>query len=561
MEIGANFLEKILVNSGLISKEAFEEARKESEAKKQNLIDVLIEKELIGEEELGKLIADEMGFPFVDLKKTKIDESLLKLIPEIVARRQKVILFEKIPSGVKAAMVHPDNLEVKEFLERKTGEKIIPHFTFENHIQFALRLYRKEIKEEFEEICRTSIDNLWKFTPSAFHNLPIAKITDFLIERAYQNQASDIHIEPYSYKTVIRYRIDGKLHDVLILPRALHDFLVARIKILAKLRIDEHDSAQDGHFSFSAPEEKIDIRVSVVPIENGEKVALRLLARKTRRLGVKDLGISEELIPKIRTHLGKSWGLILTVGPTGSGKTTTLYAFLQILNKRELNIMTIEDPIEYDIEGVNQIQVNPKTNLTFAEGLRAILRQDPDIIMVGEIRDQETANLAVNAALTGHLVLSSFHAIDASSAIIRLIDIGIEPFIVASALELIIAQRLVRKICPGCIESYEIKTEELASTFGPKLSAWFSKKGKVLRFFKGKGCRLCQKSGYLGRTGIFEVLEVGEKIKKLIMKGANAREIKEVAQKEGMKTLIEDGLEKAERGITTLEEVLRAYRE
>jgi type IV pilus assembly protein PilB len=387
-------------------------------------------------------------------------------------------------------------------------------------------------------------------------------MVDLILNYGYENRASDIHIEPYREKTLIRYRIDGVLHDFLTLPKIIHDFLISRIKILSKLRTDIHEAAQDGHFSFGAADEKIDVRVSVVPIEEGEKVVLRILSEKSRKFELKDLGLEVEEIDIIKENIQKSWGMILISGPTGCGKTTTLYALLKILNTREINICTIEDPIEYDIEGINQIQVNIKTGLNFSKGLRAIMRQDPNVIMVGEIRDEETAKLATNAAMTGHLVLSTFHATDISTTLPRLLEMGIDAFLVTTTLNLIIAQRLVRKICPKCIESYELPFSKVVNLLGEEAASKLPKtKKEQVRLFQGRGCSLCQNTGYLGRTGIFEILEIKESIKELIMRKVNADQIKAEAKKLGIKTMIEDGLRKMEKGITTLEEVLRATKE
>lgn len=561
MEITENFLKKILVDSELISQEDFNLAKKEAEEKKESLEEFIVEKGLISDEELGRLIADEIGFPFINLEKIKIDREILEILPEIVAKKQGIIVFEKTKEGLKLAMADPENLEIREFIERKTGEKVIPHYATKRDILAALKYYRKEIKEEFEEIVGRSIEEFRETGLRAPQSLPIIKITELILNYGYENRASDIHLEPYTKKTILRYRIDGVLHDVLILPREIHDFLVSRIKILAKLRTDEHESAQDGHFSFQTPEEKVDVRVSVVPIEEGEKVAMRLLSEKARRFEFEDLGFQSRDSKILKKYIEKSWGMILASGPTGCGKTTTLYAILKILNKREVNIFTIEDPIEYDIEGINQIQVNPKTNLTFSQGLKAIIRQNPDIIMVGEIRDEETAKLAVNAAMTGHLVLSTFHATDSATTLVRLLDMGIEPFLITSTINIIIAQRLVRKICPKCIESFEISLSEISKVLGREFSLKLLKRRDKIRIFRGRGCPLCQKTGFLGRIGIFEVLEMAEPIKNLVMEKANAPQIKAVAKKLGMTTMIEDGLEKMEDGITTLEEVLRAIKE
>jgi len=560
MKITEEILKKLLVDSEIISQKDFDLAKKEAKEKNISLQEALIQKGLILDEELGELIADEIEFPFINLRKIKIKREILEIVPEIVAKKQKIIVFERTKEGLKVALAQPEDLETREFIERKTGEKVIPYYATERDIISALKYYKKEIKEEFEEIIGKTLEEFKEIKIKAPQVLPIIKIGELILNYGYENRASDIHLEPYADKTILRYRIDGVLHDVLTLPREIHDFLVSRIKILARLRTDEHEAAQDGHFSFRVPEEKFDIRVSIVPIEEGEKVVMRLLAERTKRFELEDLGLNEENLEKIKKNLKKSFGMILATGPTGCGKTTTLYAMLKILNTREVNIMTIEDPIEYDIEGINQIQVNPKTNLTFSQGLKAIIRQDPNIIMVGEIRDEETAKLAINAAMTGHLVLSTFHAIDAPTVLTRLLDMGIEPFLIASTINIAIAQRLVRKICSSCIESYEVSFSELEKLFGRDLASKLPQtEEKKIRLFRGRGCPLCQNTGYLGRIGIFEILEMQDSIKNLVLEKAPAGKIKEETIKlEGMKTMIDDGLKKVEMGITTLEEILKA---
>ncbi|MFQ6049788.1 MAG: GspE/PulE family protein [Candidatus Paceibacterales bacterium] len=560
MKITESSLKKILVDTGVVSQKDFNLAKKEAKQRGELLEEIITERGLVSDEELGSLIADEIDFPFINLRKVKINREILTIVPEVVAKKQEIIIFDRTKKGLKMAMRQPEDLESREFVERKTGEKVIPYFATSADILGTLKYYKKEIKEEFEELIGKTLEEFKKIEIES-RALPVIKMVDLVLNYGYENRASDIHIEPYAKKTILRYRIDGVLHDILTLPKEMHDFLVSRIKILARLRTDVHETAQDGHFSFSVPAEKVDVRVSVVPIEEGEKVVLRLLSEKTRRFNLKELGLWPRDLTVIKKNMEKPWGMILAAGPTSCGKTTTLYAMLKILNKREVNIMTIEDPIEYDIEGISQIQVNPKTNLTFSQGLRAILRQDPNIIMIGEVRDPDTAKLATNAATTGHLVLSTFHSIDAVGVLSRLQDMGVEVFIITSTINIIIAQRLVRKICTKCIESYEISVSKLSSLLPKDLVLKLPKTEKnTVRLFRGRGCPVCQNTGFSGRIGIFEVLEMKKPIKKLVMEKADASEIKETAVKSGMTTMIEDGLEKAENGITTIEEVLRAVR-
>lgn len=560
MKITENFLKKILVDTEIISLKDFNSSKEEAGKKGLSLEQVITEKGLISDYEMGQLIADEIGFPVVNLRKIKIEKEILNIVPEIVAKKQEIIVFERTREGLKVAMLNPGNIEIREFIEKKTGEKVIPFFATKSSIQDSFKFYRKDIKEEFEDIIGKNIEDFKKIKNKQ-EPLSAIKTVNLILNSGYENRASDIHIEPYENKLILRYRIDGVLHDVLVLPKDVQDFLVSRIKIMARLRTDVHDAAQDGHFSFPTLNEKVDVRVSVVPIEEGEKIVMRVLAEKSKKFDLKELGFFQKDLDLIRQNLKKPWGMIISSGPTGCGKTTTLYAVLKILNNRDVNIMTIEDPIEYDIEGINQIQVNAKTKLTFSKGLRAIMRQDPNIIMVGEIRDAETAKLAVSAAMTGHLVLSTFHAIDASTVLTRLTDIGIEPYIISSTVNLIIAQRLVRKICPKCIESYEISPKKLESLLSKDLISKFSKtkKGNIC-LFKGRGCPVCQQTGYLGRVGIFELLEITDSIKKLVMEKSNASQIKKEALKSGMVSMIEDGIKKAENGLTTIEEIIKAVK-
>lgn len=563
MSLTKEQLKKIVVTQGFIKENDFLEAEKEAKAQNKNLEDILVEKNLIEDEELGELVAQELGFPFINLRKEVIDDEILRTIPEIVARNQMVIAFLKDKDGLKLAMNNPRDLDFIVNLQKKTGDKIFPFYATKRDINEALAKYKKPLKEEFEEIIKRGLEEIEATTKK---ELPIIKIVDSIIEYGYQNKASDIHIEPQEVKTVIRYRIDGILHDVVDLPKEVHEYLVSRIKILAELRIDEHRAAQDGRFSKKFDNEKLDVRVSIVPITKGEKVVLRLLSERVRRFDLDDLGFSEENLAKMKRNMAKPWGMILATGPTGSGKTTTLYAILKALNRREINIATIEDPVEYEIGGINQIHVDPTTNLTFAEGLKSILRQDPDIIMVGEIRDKETARIAVNAALTGHLVLSTLHTNDAASALPRLLNMAIEPFLVASTVNIIIAQRLVRRICPKCITSRTLEKKEILESFKgspeilEKLISLLEKRGK-LRIYSGKGCPLCYNSGYLGRTSVFEILEMTESIRDSVMKRVDAETIKKEAIKEGMVPMIDDGLNKVLTAVTTLDEILKAIKE
>lgn len=391
--------------------------------------------------------------------------------------------------------------------------------------------------------------------------MSIIGLIDALIEYAYRSRASDVHIQPFEDEIKVRLRIDGILHDIFVLPKKIQSEIITRIKVLANLRTDEHQAAQDGRFrvSIKKPEINFDIRVSIIPTYYGENSILRILAEQAQISNLKGLGFKPKDLTKLEQAIKKPYGMILATGPTGCGKTTTLYTILKTLNSRDVSIITIEDPIEYSIEGISQIQANIKTGLTFATGLRSILRQDPNILMVGEIRDQETAGIAVNAALTGHLLLSTLHTNDAATALPRLIDLGIQPFLIASTVNAVVAQRLVRMICQNCrVEKTLSETEakSLAETLP------IATKGRLyIKFSVGKGCKKCFQSGYHGRIGIQEVLEINDKIRLMIMKRANASEIQAAAVKMGMTTMFEDGFQKALKGITTLEEILRVIHE
>ncbi|OGM05888.1 hypothetical protein A2125_00970 [Candidatus Woesebacteria bacterium GWB1_43_5] len=473
-----------------------------------------------------------------------------------MARRKKAVAFERGAEGVKIALANPKGEAfLLQLVARKTGQKTAAYYATEADIDRTLQMYQ----EDLQAVINSLIHVPGKPVEESIGEAPIAEIVEKLIQIAYQDRASDIHIEPQEEESLVRFRIDGVLQDVLSLPTALHDRVVTRIKVLSDLRTDEHLSAQDGKMQIELPEEDLDIRVSIIPIADGEKVVLRLLSSKSREYTLADLGMAVNDLSKVTKAMNKTTGTILSTGPTGSGKTTSIYAILKILNTRDKNITTIEDPVEYRIKGANQIQVNAKTNLTFANGLRSILRQDPNVIFVGEIRDAETAGIAVNAALTGHLVLSTVHTNNAAATIPRLIDMKIEPYLVASTVNVIIAQRLVRKICAYCkVESVE-GGEELTKNFPKEIitSHFKEMKGDKAVVYHGKGCKMCRGLGYSGRLGLFEVLEVTRDIRKLILTRADAGDIEKQAVIEGMRMFLDDGLEKVARGLTTIEEVLR----
>lgn len=547
-----------ILELGVMDKDKLDQALKESQDRKIPLGNILLQKELISDENLGKIISDSLSLPLIRLSKADIPDSVLKIIPENLAKRKKIIAYGLDKDGLKLAMADPTDEELKNLLSQKVDASIKVSYATEKDIDEALSKYKVGLQSSFDELLAQQVAMAGK---AESKEAPVQKLVDLLIEYAYMDKASDIHIEPEENDILVRFRVDGVLHDMLHLPKNLHDQVVTRIKVLSNLRTDEHLSAQDGKMKMKLEQEDLDIRVSILPIVEGEKVVLRLLSSRSRQFSLTDLGMSEKDLQKVRDGFNKPYGMVLSTGPTGSGKTTTIYAILKILNTRDKNISTIEDPVEYDIDNVNQIQVNPKTNLTFADGLRAILRQDPDIIFVGEIRDEETAGIAVNSAMTGHLVLSTLHTNDAATSLPRLIDMKIEPFLIASTVNVIIGQRLVRKICDKCKVSSVENYSDMVKKFHPELVKRYFGKKKTAIIFHGKGCPVCHGTGYNGRIGIFEVLEVSDEIQQLIVQKADASVIAKQAINEGMTTMMDDGLEKVQLGLTTLEEVLRATKE
>ncbi|KKQ18347.1 MAG: General secretory pathway protein E [Candidatus Levybacteria bacterium GW2011_GWA2_37_36] len=537
-------LKSLILKNGLIDEIGFSKIEEEAKNAGYTISETLVEKDIISDENLGILISDFLKYPFIILAKITISPDVFNIIPERMARRKKVIPFAKDATGVKLAMTDPSNKELIQMISKKIGLPATTYLATEQDISNALKIYREDLQDTFDQLIKSS-------------EIPMSKIVDLLINYASQDKASDVHIEPQEKDSLVRFRIDGILHDVLSLPKSLHDQIITRIKILSRLRTDEHLSPQDGKMRVALEDEEIDIRVSILPVTEGEKAVLRLLSSKFRKFSLVDLGMNEKDLKKVTTAYGKSYGMILSTGPTGSGKTTSIYAIVKLLNTREKNITTIEDPAEYRIKGVNQINVNTKTNLTFANGLRSILRQDPNIIFVGEIRDSETAGIAVNASLTGHLVLSTLHTNDAATALPRLIDMNVEPFLVASTVNVIIAQRLVRKICEICRSTRTITKEDLLRNLPSEIINNYIGEKTTITIYQGNGCKICNATGYLGRIGVFEVLEVTKNIRDLITKRNDADVILQKAIEEGMTTMLDDGLEKVLKGLTTIEEVLR----
>ncbi len=561
MQLAPDELKKIIVGSGFIQEKDYDATAKTAVELEKDVLDLLVFRGLINEETISKLIADYFKVPYGNIGRANIDDSILSLIPEKMARVYRVVPFEKTGKTLKIAMENPEDFEALEFAKRHTGLTIIPHYTNRDDINKALGQYKKSIKEDFQKIIS---ENIKKATPGASdedlakaaEELPIVKILDTVISYAVAERASDIHIETLSDQVLVRFRVDGVLRDIVKLQRGIEEALVARIKILSDLKIDEHRVPQDGRHKFTLDSEAISLRISIIPSFYGENVVMRLLPETNRPSSLEELGLTGHNLELMRANITKPHGMILVTGPTGSGKTTTLYSVLNILNTVEVKTCTIEDPVEYAIQRVTQIQVNAKTGVEFSAGLRALMRHDPDIIMVGEIRDKETAEIAIHSALTGHLVLSTLHTNTAAGAIPRFLDMGAEGFLLASTMNVIIAQRLVRKICSNCITKYqppEVFVKKLSKDLGVDLDKQ--------KFYKGQGCDQCNHKGYTGRIGIYEALEATEKIRELITSHANSDDIQKFAVTEGMTTMLQDGLDKVASGLTTIEEVMRVVRE
>lgn len=563
MKLNDSQLKMLLLGSNLLSYDKLNIAEEEAKKKGTSLLDILPIMGFVSSEQLGRIVASELKYNYVNLKNEKIDKEVLTLIPELVAYNRGIIAFNRVKEGIKLGMLNPDDIESVNLIEKKTGENVLPYYITRQDLESALAKYHGSIEKEFKSL----LDKLHDDSLNTEEKDKIViKVVDLLLQYSYQNKSSDVHLEPQEERVVVRLRIDGVLHDVLEMKKDLYELVVSRIKILSKLRTDEHLKAQDGKMRFDMDIENIDIRVSILPITNGEKIVLRLLTSQKTQFGLADLGLSERNLKKVLHAISNPHGMILVTGPTGSGKTTSVYGVMKLLNKREVNIASIEDPVEYNINGVNQIQVNEKAGLTFAKGLRSILRQDPDIIMIGEIRDNETASIAINSALTGHLVLSTLHTNDAATTLPRLLDMDIEPFLVASTVNIAIAQRLVREICPKCRVSYKITDEEKKLINSePNILNFIKAEGFAnldnIRFYKGLGCDACSNTGFKGRLGIFEVLEMSEEIRAMVVKRASSDEINAQAKKEGMVTMMHDGIIKVFMGITTLMEVFRVTRE
>lgn len=509
---------------------------------RDELMSVLVSQGYLSNDIISQAIAEHLKVPYVDLRAHDPKKELLLEVPEDIARKFRVIVFEKDKKDVSVATDDPANPETEKALSKVfPGLKMKLFFAGTITIDEMLTRYNQSLQERFTEICKKTE-----------HVAPA--LLDAIFSDAVAAYASDIHFEPYLGKVLVRFRVDGVLRDMAFLEKAYYDNVLNRIKVSSNIRLDMHAKTQDGSMQFVKDSIKIDLRTSIIPTIEGEKVVMRVLSSYVKGLGLEDIGFSKENQKLIYDAANKPFGMIIVTGPTGSGKSTTLYSLLKILNKEDVNITTIEDPVEYKMKGLNQIQVNSFANLTFAQGLRSIVRQDPDIILVGEIRDEETAEIAVNAALTGHLLFSTFHANDAATTIPRLLNMRIQPYLLASTLELVVAQRLVRTICPKCKYSVDTDTKTICGEH-PGFEHFFPE--KELTLFAGKGCPACGNSGYKGRSAIFEFIHITPAMQDLITTSPSTQEIWELARKEGARTLFEDGIDKVKNGVTTLDELLR----
>jgi type IV pilus assembly protein PilB len=584
MHIEESQLKDFIIDSGLVPKTEVLAAEKEAAEKKESIGRILVRQGKLTEDDLRRMYAYVLGIPFVDLKGEKLPFEVLSLIPEPIARNHNIVAFKKTDQALEVAMLNTEDLTAIDFVKKKVGLKIQPRLTDGDSMKSALLQYQKSLKAEFGDLIQKdavalkSIPDENSDKPVSEEDLkkladdvPVVRIVDTLLKHSILQNASDIHIEPQEEELLVRYRIDGLLHDAMILPKNTASSIAARIKVLSSLKLDEKRLPQDGRFKIDMNGEKVSFRVSVLPTYYGEKIVMRLLRETVSGFTLENLGFHGEGLERIHKAVKSTVGMILTTGPTGSGKTTTLYTILDILNTPDVNISTIEDPIEYQMKRVNQTQVRPEIGFTFSSGLRTLVRQDPDIIMVGEIRDNETASLAINAALTGHVVLSTLHTNSAAGAVPRLMDMKVEPFLLVSTINVIIAQRLVRKLS-GNKEKYLLSKAEL-DTLGKsvnldkilvalreekivgksdtwdKIPFWRPKKGAAAD------------DGYSGRAGIHEILKVTPTIKEIIIKGGTSDDIQKQAEMEGMLTMIEDGIFQCVQGATTIEEVLRVISE
>ena len=581
MRVENTQLKEFLVDSGLVSEKDILATEKKLKNKKDELGKVLVSEGFLSKDDLRRSEAYILGIPYIGLKGQKIDFNVLSMIPEPIARKNNVVAFKKGVGTLEVAMLDTEDLAAIDFIKKKVGLKILPRLTDEESIKSAILQYQKSLKAEFGDIIQKEATSLKavseddgedgeKDPKELAEDIPVIKIVDTLLNHAILQGASDIHIEPMENQLVIRYRVDGILHDAMVLPKNVASGISARIKVLSGLKLDEKRLPQDGRFKIETEDQRVSFRVSILPIYYGEKIVMRLLRDAVVGFTLEFLGYHGEALERVQRATHQKTGMILTTGPTGSGKTTSLYTILDILNTPEVNISTVEDPIEYQVPRINQTQVRANIGLTFAAGLRSLVRQDPDVIMVGEIRDSETAKIAINAALTGHLVLSTLHTNSAAGAMPRLVDMGVEPFLIVSTIRVIIAQRLVRKLdkekekyflSEGDLQTLKdnLDIEQVLTMLKEEKIIGKNATWKEIPFYRAKSKK--DEDGYKGRMGIYEVLEVTSSIKEMIINGATPDKINEQAKKEGMHSMIEDGIFKAAQGLTSIEEVLRVVSE
>jgi type IV pilus assembly protein PilB len=573
-----------IIDSGLVSRTDIQKVKTEADESGEAVGRILVREGKLTDDELRRMKAYVLGIPFVDLKDQKLDFDILSKIPEPIARHHNVVAFKQAGQSLEVAMLDTEDLSAIDFIKKKTHLKILPRLTDNESMKSALLQYQKSLKAEFGDIIQKEIGAIKTIEldknadvgseadlKKLAEDLPVVRVVDTLLKHAIIQNASDIHIEPQETEVLVRYRIDGILHDAMVLPKNAGASITARIKVLSNLKLDEKRLPQDGRFKVEMNGEKVSFRVSILPTYYGEKTVTRLLRENVSGFTLEVLAFHGPALERLHEATKLATGMILTTGPTGSGKTTTLYTMLDILNTPDVNISTIEDPVEYQMKRINQTQVKPEIGFTFASGLRSLVRQDPDIIMVGEIRDNETASLAINASLTGHLVLSTLHTNSAAGAIPRLIDMKIEPFLIVSTINVIIGQRLVRRLTtdrqPAILSKAE--TDHLGSVVDLKRVLESLKAEKIVAanatwadipFYKPKA-NAESEDGFKGRVGIHEVLKVSPSIREIIMRGGTGKDIEDQAKKEGMTTMIEDGIFKAAEGLTTIEEVLRVISE
>lgn len=534
------YLKKILLDNHYVEAAQMKDAESYAASHNTSFLEYLFNEELLSRELVGQAMAESYGMPYVNVTAHMPKESVIVKIPQTLAQKNRVALFEETDKGIVIVSDQKMTAVSSEIGGLFSGKRVVVAYATPEELAEMWKAYHAKLNVRFAEIVKAEK----RVAP---------EIIDQIISDAVTLRASDIHFEPNEAEVRVRFRIDGVLEEGAMIPKVYYENILNRLKIEAHLRIDTHNKSQDGAIRFHKEGMQVDLRISIIPTLDGEKVVIRILSEYLKNFSLADLGLTQEYQGRITEMANRPYGMILAVGPTGSGKSTTLYAILKLLNDRAVNITTIEDPVEYRLQGVNQIQVNRETELTFANGLRSIVRQDPDIILVGEIRDLETAEISVNASLTGHLLLSTFHANDAATVVPRLLDMGVEPFLLSSTLMVIMAERLTRRICPSCKETDETTVAEIEKRF-PQVKGHIP---KDLTMYKGKGCSACNYSGYKGRIGIFEFIEVSPALQELILQNPSARQIRELAAKENGRTLFDDGIEKVKTGLTTLEELLR----